>query len=79
MMRNQDHDNSLAVAIRKAFTESGMSIKRLADTAGLPYASVHGLIKKIKDPTLSTAALLCGVLGLELQPTKKTKQTKKAK
>ncbi len=75
-MRNQDHDNRLAGAIRAAFTESKLSIKRLAIDAGIPYASAYNLIHKNTDPTLSTAALVCDVLGLELRPTKKTRKAK---
>lgn len=80
-MRTKDHDNPLAVTIRKAFVASGMSIKRLATEAEIPYASAFNMIHKSTDPTLSTAARVCSVLGLALRPvrTKKTKLTKEAR
>ena len=60
--------NEMADLIRQVFRKRGWSIKRLADESGLPYASAHAFILATRDPTLSTAARMCRVLGLELRP-----------
>ena len=66
-MPNDDkHNNLFARKIRQAFRKSGMSIKRLSDKAGVPYAAVHGFINGTKDPLLSTTVKLCRVLELTL-------------
>ncbi|UCC31268.1 MAG: helix-turn-helix transcriptional regulator [Phycisphaerales bacterium] len=65
-MRTQPK-NDLADLIRARFRESGLSIKQLAERAGVPYASVHGFTVGTRDPVLSTVSKLCKVLGLELR------------
>ncbi len=58
--------NELVDVLLAAFRKSRLSIKGLADRAGVPYASVHGVVAERRDPALSTAAKLCKVLGLRL-------------
>jgi len=57
--------------IQRAFGKSGLSIKKLADTTGLPYSVAHGAVTGSTDPCLSTVQKICRVLELELRPTKK--------
>jgi len=61
--------NNLAEIIRTKFRASGMSIKKLAEWSGVPYAAVYGLIHGTNDARLSTATKICRVLGLELKST----------
>ncbi len=61
---------TLLTAIQKAFARSGRSIKSVADEAGLPYASVHGLFRDDRNVSLATAQAICDVLSLELKPAK---------
>ena len=61
-------DGKMIGAIREVFHNSGLSIKQLAERAGLPYASCHGLVTRKYDATLSTVERVCEVLGLELAP-----------
>ncbi len=57
----------MAKLIRRAFRESGMSLKRLSDLSGTRYASVHAFFTAERDPQLSTIERWCRVLGLELR------------
>ena len=57
----------MAELIRRAFRESGLSLKRLSDKSGTRYASVHAFFTAERDPQLSTIEKWCGVLGLELR------------
>lgn len=59
--------------IQQAFKQSGMSVKKLADTTKLPYASVYNAVRGISDPQLSTVELICSVLELELAPKRQAK------
>lgn len=56
----------MAEILKRAFRESGMSMKRLADESGTRYASVHAFFTAERDPQLSTIEAWCRVLGLEL-------------
>ena len=67
-------DNEMAERIRTAFRASGLSMKRLSELSGVPYAGVHGFVNRTRDPALSTAAKLCKVLGLELRPAKRARK-----
>ncbi len=58
----------MAEILRRAFRESGMSLKRLSDESGTRYASVHAFFTAERDPQLSTIQRWCDVLGLELRP-----------
>ena len=62
---------TLEDTIRTAFRESGLSIKRLAIQARLPYAVAHGFVTGNSDPRLSTVAKVCEALGLELRPARR--------
>ena len=66
--------NEMANLIRGRFRKSGLSIKKLADLAGVPYAAAHGFVRGTRDPVLSTAAKMCKVLGLKLRPVRATKR-----
>ena len=57
--------------IKKAFRESGLSIKKLSDQSGVPYSAVHGLLTGNRDIQISTLEKLSKVLGLELVRRKK--------
>ena len=59
--------------IQRAFEKSGMSVKKLADTTKLPYASVYNAVRGKSDPQLSTVELICSVLELELASKPKMK------
>ena len=63
---------SMAEILKRAFRESGMSMKRLADESDTRYASVHAFFTAERDPQLSTVEAWCRVLGLELQTTRRT-------
>ncbi len=64
-MRAKRRD-SMAELLRRAFRESGMSLKRLSDESGTRYASVHAFFTAERDPQLSTIEKWCRVLGLRL-------------
>lgn len=64
----------MAGLIRRAFRESGMSLKRLSDLAGTRYASVHAFFTADRDPQLSTIQRWCDVLDLELRPVKRRRK-----
>ena len=52
--------------LKKAYAESGLSMKALSERSGVPYASVHGTLVGNRDPQLSTVERLSRVLGLDL-------------
>ncbi len=60
--------------LRRAFRESGLSLKRLADESDTRYASVHAFFTADRDPQLSTVERWCRVLGLELRPVKRARE-----
>lgn len=65
---------SMADILRRAFRESGMSLKRLSDESGTRYASVHAFFTAERDPQLSTIEAWSRVLGLELRPVRRGKR-----
>jgi hypothetical protein len=61
--------------LRRAFRESGLSIKALSDASHTRYASCHGFFATgERDPQLSTVQRWCDVLGLELRPVKRARK-----
>ena len=69
------HPNSrMGNLIRATFRKSGLSIKKLSEQAHVPYATVHGTITAVRDPSLSNAEKLCEVLALELRPVRRGKR-----
>jgi len=52
--------------VKKTFTESGLSIRKLAIRAGIPYSSVHGFLVNNKSPQTYTLARICEALNLKL-------------
>lgn len=52
--------------LKKAYTESGLSMKALSERSGVAYASVHATFTGNRDPQLSTVEKLSKVLGLSL-------------
>jgi len=60
--------------IQRAFEKSGMSVKKLADTTKLPYASVYNAVRGKSDPQLSTVERICDVLKIQLTPRKEAKE-----
>jgi hypothetical protein len=69
-------DSELGRQIRAAFRRSGLSIKALSVQSGTPYATTHGVVTGTRDPSLSSASRLCRVLGLELRPVRRGRQTR---
>lgn len=59
-------DDDLQTIIRDAFENSGMSIRRLAMQADIPYATAHAFLVGGADVRLSTATKACRVLKLHL-------------
>lgn len=64
----------MAEILRRAFRESGMSLKRLSDESGTRYASVHSFFTAERDPQLSTIEAWSRVLSLELRPVRRGKR-----
>ncbi len=64
----------MADILRRAFRESGMSLKRLSDESGTRYASVHAFFIAERDPQLTTIEAWSRVLGLELRPVRRGKR-----
>lgn len=64
----------MAELIRRAFRQSGMSLKRLSDLSRTRYASVHAFFTADRDPQLSTIERWCDVLGLELRAAKRKRK-----
>ena len=58
--------DNLADSIRAAFQRSGLSVKKWAETAGVPYASAHAFAAGTRDPLVSTLERLATALGLRL-------------
>ncbi len=68
--------NSMAEILRRAFRESGLSMKRLSVESGTRYASVHAFFTAERDPQLSTIEKWSRVLGLELRKRSTERQRK---
>ncbi len=63
---------TMAEILRRAFRESDMSMKRLADESGTQYASVHGFFAtQSRDAKLCTVERWCKVLRIQLVPDKR--------
>ena len=63
--------NNIEQSLRAAARRSGLSMKAMADRGGIPYAAVHNFVTDDeRTVTLTTAAKLAAVLGLELRPVK---------
>ena len=65
-MTSSMNDIDLQMAIRAAFEESGMSVRRLAKQGDIPYATAHAFLVGGADVRLSTATKACRVLKLHL-------------
>ena len=61
--------------LREAARGSGLSIRQLALRSGCGYQSMHGFITQSRGLTLTVAARLAAMLGLELRPARR--RTKK--
>ena len=61
---------SMREVIQRAFTRSGLSIKKLSEVTKLPYSAAYGAVKGTTDPQLSTVEKICKALGLSLRETK---------
>ncbi len=59
--------------LRHKAKASGLSIKALADAAGLHYASLHGFVNG-RSLALASAAKLARALGLELVERRRTQK-----
>lgn len=62
-----------AEAVRRAFRESGMSIKRFSESSRTPYSGVHRFLNVDADVRTSTLTRLAKALGLELVVRRKQK------
>ena len=60
--------------IRKAIQADGRSLYRLAIDAGVDVAPLQRFMKGEQTFRLPTAEKLCGVIGLDLCPVKKTRR-----
>ena len=60
--------------IKRAFRESEMSMKRLAERSDTHYASVHGFFAGESGANLESIERWCRVLGLELRAKRERKQ-----
>lgn len=67
MSMKQQDANELAVAMRRAFERSGMSILQLSKRANTTYSNTHGFVTGKCDLTLRIASKFCKVLGLKLK------------
>ena len=55
--------------MQRAIRSDSRSLYQLAQSSGLPYATVNRFARGERtEITITTAARLCGVLGLELCP-----------
>ena len=70
-------NHSLADSIRAAFQRSGLSVKRWAEAANVPYASVHAFAAGTRDPQVSTLEKLAVALGLRLVAIERRKTERK--
>lgn len=59
---------SIEKQLREAAQDSGLSIRQMSLQASIPYAAVHGFVWYDRGVTLTTAAKLASLLGLELKP-----------
>lgn len=59
-------DSSTAETLRRAFIDSGLSIKRWSVQAGTPYATTHAIACGSRDVLTATADKLAGALGMKL-------------
>ena len=60
--------------LKDAARNSGLSIYALAKQTGVPYSAVHGFVKGNRRISLRNGARLARVLGLKLQPARRTKK-----
>ena len=67
MMTNKAHD--IGELLRDSIRKSGLSLKRLSDDSGVPYAGLWRIVNDNADPMLSTVSRLSVVLGLTLTAT----------
>ena len=49
----RESKNDMADLFRATFHRSGLSLKRVADEAQVPYASVHGFLTGDRDPAFT--------------------------
>lgn len=70
-------DDNLTDSIRAAFQRSGLSVKKWAETAGVPYASAHAIANGTRDPRVSTLERLARALGLRLVAIERRKTKRK--
>ena len=65
--------------LRAAIADSGMTRLEVSRRAGLAYSCVHGFVGEYRGISLTSAAALCKVLGLELRPVAKPKRRQRTK
>ena len=58
---------NMADQIRRAFKDTGWSIKKLSGAAGVPYAACHGFVTGDRMISVLTVDRLCRALRLELR------------
>ena len=66
--------DNVTQAIRRAFQESGLSIKKLSLRSNVPYAGAHAFVNGNPDVRLSTLTRIAEALGLELVARPKRKR-----
>ncbi len=68
-MKTNTHDPG--ELLRDSIRKSGLSLKRISDDSGVPYAAVWRVMNDDADPRLSTATRVFTALGLTLRVTKR--------
>jgi transcriptional regulator with XRE-family HTH domain len=61
----------LTLTLQEAIRDSGLSLKALAERAGMDIGQLSRFMRNERTITLPAAAKLCAVLGLELKPRKR--------
>ena len=62
--------------IKRAFRDTGWSMKRLSDASGTRYASMHAFFTGTRDPALSTIERWCRTLDLGLRPVRRKRKAR---
>ena len=67
----------LTAQLRRYMSESGYTMNALAREAGLGYPIVYDFMHERRVISIASAAKICRVLGLTLQPRPESKQRSK--
>jgi transcriptional regulator with XRE-family HTH domain len=59
--------DGLGERLYKAYKQSGLTVRQIAEKAGIGVNTMHEVITGKSDPRLSTLILLCDALGCSLE------------